>query len=100
MKKTINSKYLIIAIPIVLALMLGTIIFYSTNAYAQVQQPIEQPQYELFWEDNFDGNQLDTNSWSFMKRRNSAAGRYFSSYKSDYMVAETKASPLTTQHHI
>lgn len=87
MKKTINSKYLIFAIPIVLVLMFGAIIFYSSNAYAQSQQPIEQPQYELLWEDNFDGKQLDTNSWSFMKRRDSAAGRYFSSHKSLYDIS-------------
>ncbi|MCQ2112653.1 MAG: glycoside hydrolase family 16 protein [Bacteroidaceae bacterium] len=88
MKKTINSKHLVFAIPFVLILMFGTIIFYSTNAFAQVQQPIEQPQYELFWEDNFDGKQLDTNSWSFMKRRDSAAGRYFSSNKSLYNISK------------
>ena len=68
-----------------LSFFCSTIICSCINAQMDIKR-----EYELVWQDDFNGNTIDTCSWSFMKRIPYNCGRYWSDHAKLYRVSGGK----------
>ena len=60
--------------------------------------PNEDHKYQLIWEDEFDGDNLDSNSWNIIQRNNVTWGRYMSPHKKLYNISKGRIRLYTMRN--